>query len=843
MWRVYGRQVANKLWWTTTTPSVGSRTQYQPRQPLYQLELYNLVFESYSCPRICSTHLHFPAVAVFLTNHKPQGYGKGWFRQSFCYLCSSYPPTLEKAHELIPNYVQPRGWLLRLAGVGWFWILFFLLCDPVKTSFRHPYILSKTDETDTSHRLATDPLVSRTITKTVTMSDLRSDFDDNKATTEQSQGNVQSAATPVLSLKDLLGLENNGLDGQKQGEITALQILEHFLTTSKLTLADIEHARSQLARSACQQRPRHKQVTNTGGSPSTSRIPSSKVTVEANPAVGDRNVELKGSKVDEGSKNAKHNGKELGDYEEVDSIRRRHVALHLYYDGETYSGLAENVGRADDQSVERALFAALQKTHLIKTALDGEAIRRVVQYSRCGRTDRGVSAAGQVVALQLKSAFSPKASWDFQGHQLVKDDELPKNSVHTLSVFCPSRKKPTKTKKKNKTAASDGSNDMSNKSHKEQDPDPSSHTQRIINELAYDKMLNNVLPPDIRVLGWAPVSNDFSARFSATTRTYRYFFQKNSELSLARMQSALSLLEGEHDFRNFCKMDVEHVYNFVRRIDYARVYIATSKGDSSLYVPDRETSSNERDDSGSNLCYFEIKGQAFLWHQIRCIVSVLFLVGRSLEEPSIVTDLLNIQKYPGKPAYTLADERPLVLHHCGYPNLHMGSSVSNLWNLTCHFEQQCEDLVLATARIQNGMNQLQEALVFVEDFKKFCIARLTDRRKKASKWGKGDCAKNPVDLVDQRSLNNVIAIKWKQALTLMKSLGLVPYGTVSAKDTVHTPLHKRSMGTTLEEKIASAQLSSKRKSRFEENVVKKRKSKEVDQAFYEHMTRQGGSAF
>lgn len=36
-----------------------------------------------------------------------------------------------------------------------------------------------------------------------------------------------------------------------------------------------------------------------------------------------------------------------------------------------------------------------------------------------------------------------------------------------------------------------------------------------VQELQYDRMLNRVLPDDIRVLGWAPVHPDFSARCPA----------------------------------------------------------------------------------------------------------------------------------------------------------------------------------------------------------------------------------------------------------------------------------------------------------------------------------------
>jgi hypothetical protein len=38
-------------------------------------------------------------------------------------------------------------------------------------------------------------------------------------------------------------------------------------------------------------------------------------------------------------------------------------------------------------------------------------------------------------------------------------------------------------------------------------------------------------------------------------------------------------------------------------------------------------------------------------------------------------------------------------------------------------------------------------------------------------------------------------------------------------------------------------VQNKRRGRFEENTIKKRKTKDEDKAFYEHMTKQGGSAF
>ena len=61
----------------------------------------------------------------------------------------------------------------------------------------------------------------------------------------------------------------------------------------------------------------------------------------------------------------------------------------------------------------------------------------------------------------------------------------------------------------------------------------------------------------------------------------------------------------------------------------------------------------------------QIDGQAFLWHQIRCIVTILFHVGQGLEKPSIVQSLLDTEMVKTKkPAYEMASDIPLVLSDC-----------------------------------------------------------------------------------------------------------------------------------------------------------------------------------
>ncbi|KAJ9587546.1 hypothetical protein L9F63_019022, partial [Diploptera punctata] len=65
---------------------------------------------------------------------------------------------------------------------------------------------------------------------------------------------------------------------------------------------------------------------------------------------------------------------------------------------------------------------------------------------------------------------------------------------------------------------------------------------------------------------------------------------------------------------------------------------------------------------------FELKlvGLAFLWHQVRAIMGILFLVGQENERPEVVKELLDIEKHPEKPQYNLASHIPLNLFDCEF---------------------------------------------------------------------------------------------------------------------------------------------------------------------------------
>jgi tRNA pseudouridine38/39 synthase len=80
------------------------------------------------------------------------------------------------------------------------------------------------------------------------------------------------------------------------------------------------------------------------------------------------------------------------------AYQTRYVALEVLYLGHQYDGFARQ--DTTQATIEEHLFAALRKTRLAPAAASWQEL----QYSRGGRTDKGVSGLGQVVALRLRSA-------------------------------------------------------------------------------------------------------------------------------------------------------------------------------------------------------------------------------------------------------------------------------------------------------------------------------------------------------------------------------------------------------------------------------------------------------
>lgn len=319
------------------------------------------------------------------------------------------------------------------------------------------------------------------------------------------------------------------------------------------------------------------------------------------------------------------------------SYPRRKIALKFCYSGWEYNGLAYQLNPTPLPTVEGVIFDVLSRTKLI----DPDAGYVGCGWEKCGRTDRGVSAGGQVISLWVRSALeerlfaqSPRAT---PSESVVKGE---REAEETSMV-------------------DDGFGSLSLNDGEEEPVLPPTQTSRP--ELDYIAVLNRLLPPTIRMLAWSPVSDTFSARFACKYRHYKYFFS-SERLDISKMRDAASRLLGQHDFRNLCKLDpAKQITNFERRILRADIDpLVEPSTASSIYV-------------------LNLIGTAFLYHQVRHIMSVLLMVGRGLEHPSIVTSLLNIREgiersreeetievVGCKPEYQMADALPLMLWDCAY---------------------------------------------------------------------------------------------------------------------------------------------------------------------------------
>ncbi|KAK6464547.1 pseudouridine synthase [Scheffersomyces coipomensis] len=264
---------------------------------------------------------------------------------------------------------------------------------------------------------------------------------------------------------------------------------------------------------------------------------------------------------------------------DINKHPKRFVALKFAYLGWNYNGLAYQYEETPLPTVEETILQALATAKLI-AGPNPESCK----FSRCGRTDKGVSAMNQVISIDLRSALTEE-------EQKLKEND-----------------------------------------HK---------------EIKYLSIINSILPADIRVnaICLRPPEN-FDARFSCSYRHYRYLFKK-MDLDIDLMNEAANKYEGVHDFRNFCKLDgSKQITNFTRLIHSAKI----------IHLQD-------------DIYAFDLKGSAFLWHQVRCMVAILFLVAQKLEKPAIIDDLMNVEMFPTKPVYEMAHDVPLILYDCAYPEM------------------------------------------------------------------------------------------------------------------------------------------------------------------------------
>jgi tRNA pseudouridine38/39 synthase len=371
----------------------------------------------------------------------------------------------------------------------------------------------------------------------------------------------------------------------------------------------------------------------------------------------------------------------------------RLIALKLAYLGKNYNGFEHHTNNVTPlPTIEEELWKALNKARLIfpqcsSSLAPGEVNWEGCEYSKCGRTDKGVSAFGQVIGIRVRSNRPLSKKKAEPAAISLDEDVVPESSqvTHPRESGIEVPELPLSPSSEVGQAPAELSLDGEHEEAPSFDP--------IVDEIQYPSILNRLLPPDIRIIGWCPAPpSDFSARFSCRERQYRYFFTqpafvptpgnledpnskgqsdvKDGWLDIAAMKEAASYFLGVHDFRNFCKVDgSKQLTNFERNIFYADIVEVPDTTSVLEFVNGKEflPASRVEMTSAPKVYTFTLHGSAFLWHQVRHMVAILFLVGQGLEPPSIVKELLDAEKNPCRPLYEMASDTPLVLWNCVFP--------------------------------------------------------------------------------------------------------------------------------------------------------------------------------
>jgi tRNA pseudouridine38-40 synthase len=152
--------------------------------------------------------------------------------------------------------------------------------------------------------------------------------------------------------------------------------------------------------------------------------------------------------------------------------------------------------------------------------------------------------------------------------------------------------------------------------------------------------INGLCRPDISVRSIEWAAPDFSARYSATSRSYRYDIWNHPEpnpliarsawhvhqpLDVESMNSAAEALIGDHDFSSFCRRPQQipglPEASLVRRLTLAEW--------------------SEVDTQWGRVVRFEIAATSFCHQMVRSIVGTLVDVGLNRRDPSTVAEILS----------------------------------------------------------------------------------------------------------------------------------------------------------------------------------------------------------
>jgi tRNA pseudouridine38-40 synthase len=155
-------------------------------------------------------------------------------------------------------------------------------------------------------------------------------------------------------------------------------------------------------------------------------------------------------------------------------------------------------------------------------------------------------------------------------------------------------------------------------------------TETVRPDSAWVRGVNAFLPKTVRVVWAKQVDNEFHARFSAKQRSYQYLLANQPTapaihadkagwyhlpLDIKAMQTAISYLQGEHDFSAFRASECQ-ASSPIRTLN-----VASIKAHNEFII-------------------FNFSANAFLQHQVRNMVGALIYVGKGKYAPEFIKSLL-----------------------------------------------------------------------------------------------------------------------------------------------------------------------------------------------------------
>lgn len=237
-----------------------------------------------------------------------------------------------------------------------------------------------------------------------------------------------------------------------------------------------------------------------------------------------------------------------------DTIKRK-VALFIAYEGSRYHGFQRNRGV---HTVSDDLEAALHAARAISD--DNIGALGKIQWQVAARTDRGVSAAGNLVSAKL----------------LFARDEFADGTAFATTV----------------------------------------------------KRVNASLPASVRVLGVSSITRGFSARQSCGARWYEYFLPLSvigeDDGDLARFDDIVRRFRGAHAFHNYT-VGVDHA--IPPRAQAQRIVLQTT---CDLVPAELPVGRASLQGAPTRWARVRVRGQSFMLHQIRKMISMAIQVQRGL---------------------------------------------------------------------------------------------------------------------------------------------------------------------------------------------------------------------